>query len=198
MIDLYLHSHKKPVKRDSDVLLITGDGKTYPDDLKRFLDMKIGHDVLCLGRSIKQYPGFINHYVDVDSDAGKWVLENLEKNNPDQIGPDGVLKHTLGFVDWCDCDWDLKDSPWPMADVMWHGSSALFAVYIGLKMGYGHIYLAGCPLDSKGHWYFPAEPYGPRWTMETYQAWLEFAGTKEAKQVTSLSGYTRTMLNGVS
>jgi hypothetical protein len=149
-----------------------------------------------MGRSIQLYPGHVTHYVDVDSDAGAWVLENLAKNHPKKIGPEGVLTHTLGYVDWVDCDWDLKDSPWPMADVMWHGSSALFSVYIGLKMGYERLYLAGCPLDSKGHWYFPDEDYGPRWTAETYQAWLEFAATKEARKVESLSGYTRTMLKG--
>jgi hypothetical protein len=81
-----------------------------------------------------------------------------------------------------------------MADVMWHGSSALFSVLIGLEMGYTRIYLAGCPLDSKGHWYFPDEDYGPRWTMETYQAWLDFMDTPEAQRVRSLSGYTAKML----
>jgi hypothetical protein len=176
------------------VLLVTGDGKTLINDLKRFMALKIDHDVLCMGRSIKQYPGHVTHYVDVDSDAGAWVLQNLEKNNPDKVGPDGILTHTLGDVDWVDCDWDIMSCPWPMADVMWHGSSALFSVLIGIEMGYKRIYLAGCPLDSKGHWYFPEEDYGPRWTMETYQAWFEFAETPDAKKVRSLSGYTKTLL----
>jgi hypothetical protein len=196
MIDIYLDRANKPIRRDSDVLLITGDGKTYPKDLERFLGWGIDHDTMCMGRSIKKYPGHIKHYTDVDSDAGAWVIENLEKNNPEQTPPEGILTHTLGTVDWVDCGWDIKGSPWPMADVMWHGSTALFAVYIGLEMGYKRIYLVGCPLDSKGHWYFPDETWGPRWTMETYQAWLEFAATEDAKKVQSLSGYTKTMLKG--
>jgi hypothetical protein len=194
MIDLYLNSQKKPVMRNHDILLITGDGKTLLADLEHFLEQKMPHDVLCMGRSIQKYPGFVDHYVDVDSDAGAWVLENLEKNHPDKVGPDGILTHTLGHVEWVDCDWDIKHCPWDMADVMWHGSSALFSVLIGLQMGYRRIYLAGCPLDSKGHWYFPEEDYGPRWTMETYQAWFEFAKTPDAKKVRSLSGYTGQLL----
>lgn len=196
MIDLYLNSQKKPITRENDVLLITGDGKTLPADLEYFFSLKTAHDVLCMGRSIQLYPGFVNHYVDVDSDAGAWVLENLAKNHAGKVGPDGILTHTLGYVDWVDCDWDIKECPWPMADVMWHGSSALFSVLIALEMGYTRIYLAGCPMDSKGHWYFPDEDYGPRWSMETYPAWMDFARTSAAKKVRSLSGYTLQLLGG--
>uniref|UniRef100_A0A6M3KIV2 Uncharacterized protein n=1 Tax=viral metagenome TaxID=1070528 RepID=A0A6M3KIV2_9ZZZZ len=77
-----------------------------------------------------------------------------------------------------------------MDEILWHGSSALFAAYICLTLGYKKIVLAGCPLDSNGHWYFPANQLGPRWTGESYQAWLDFAREPEAKKVKSLSGYT--------
>ena len=193
IIDIFLNSKQKDIKRKRDVLLITGDGKTLPADLQNFYNMDIAHDTMCMGRSLQLVPKRIEHYSDVDADNDKWVIENLEKNHPDKVTPE-TLKHTLGFVEWCDCDWDIKNCPWPMADVMFHGSTALFSVLIGLKMGYKRIYLAGCPIDSKGHWYFVDEEYGPRWSMETYQVWLEFSQTEDADKVRSLSGYTKTLL----
>lgn len=181
--------------RKADVLLITGDGKTLPDDLKRFLDMGIKHEVMCLGRSIQLYPFEVDHYADVDADAGKWVVENLQKNHPEKGKP---ITHTLGDVPWFDVGWEIEDCPIQSDDILWHGSSALFAVLIGLAMGYSKIVLAGCPMDSKGHWYFPDETYGPKWTFESYQSWFEFAATEESKKVKSLSGYTKQLLGNFS
>jgi hypothetical protein len=184
----------RPVPRKTNrALLITGDGKTYPDDLKCFLRYRTCHDAMCIGRSIQLYPFKVEHYADVDADAGKWVLENIMNNHPDKGNP---ITHTLGDVEWVDAGWDLEASPWPSEEVMWHGSTALFAVLIGIAMGYPRIVLAGCPLDSKGHWYFPDETYGPKWTGETYQAWFEFAETPEAGRVKSMSGYTKQLLGG--
>lgn len=172
-------------------LLITGDGKTLPDDLARFLATKIDHEVLCIGRSIKLYPGEVTHYADVDADAGKWVCENLVKNHPGKGNP---ITHTLGDVPWFDVGWDLDECLIHSDDILWHGSTSLFAVLVGLAMGYDQIILAGCPLDSKGHWYDEAEQYGPRWTFESYQSWLEFAMTEDCQKVTSMSGYTAIMV----
>jgi len=180
--------------KESDVLLITADGKTLPDDLDLFLTKGIVHDVMCIGRSIRLYPGHVHHYVDVDADAGKWVADNLEKNHPAR-GP--IFKHTLGDVPWFDGAWEITNCPINSEDILWHGSSAYFGALIGLAMGYENIVLAGCPMDSKGHWYNPDETWGPRWTMETYQVWFEFAATPESKRVKSLSGYTKQLLGGL-
>jgi len=173
------------------LLLITGDGKTLPEDLKRFLGKNLPHDAMCIGRSIGLYPWKVQHYVDVDADAGKWVLENLDKNHPRVGSP---ITHTLGAVDWVDIGWDVVDCPISSDEILWHGSTALFGVLIGLAMGYRRIVLAGVPMDSKGHWYFENEKWGPKWTMESYQAWFEFAGTDRAANVASMSGYTRLLL----
>jgi hypothetical protein len=182
----------KPL-RNHDVLLITGDGKPLPQDLETFMDLGIDHDVMCIGRSIQIYPGLVDHYADVDADAGKWVAENLIKNNPDKGYP---IRHTLGDVAWFDVCWEIEDCLIPSEDILWHGSTALFCVLIGIAMEYQQIVLAGCPMDSKGHWYFPEETYGPKWTFESYQSWFEFAATEDAKKVCSLSGYTKQLLGG--
>jgi hypothetical protein len=190
---LHIITQRRDILTKHPVLLITGDGKTLPDDLEQFLDWNIAHDVMSIGRSHKQYPLPIEHYADVDADAGKWVVENLVKNNPKVGDP---IKHTLGDVAWFDVCWEMEQDLVPSDEILWHGSTALFGVLIGLEMGYEQIILAGCPMDSKGHWYYPEEKYGPKWTFESYQSWFEFAEHPESKKVCSLSGYTKTLLGG--
>ena len=175
----------------NQLLLITGDGKTLPADLKAFLELNLPHDVACIGRSISIYPWAVKHYVDVDSDAGKWTLEKLDDLFPRANSP---ITHTLGAVDWVDVGWEVDGQEIESDEVLWHGSTALFAVLIGLAMRYKRIVLAGCPMDSKGHWYFPDQKEGPRWTPESYQNWFEFAATEQAANVSSMSGYTAQLL----
>jgi hypothetical protein len=118
-------------------------------------------------------------------------VENLGKNHPLKGKP---ITHTLGVVGWFDCGWDITGCPWPADDVTWHGSTALFAVIIGLAMDYQRVILAGVPLDSKGHWYFPEQTEGPIWTWQGYQAWFEFAMNGHGNRVRSMSGYTKVIL----
>lgn len=178
-----------------DVLLITGDGKSLIENIDEFISRGINHDVLCLGRSIQAYPGKVQHYAEVDADSCKWVIENLEKNHPEKVNGH-IITHTLsdGTIPWIDIHWDLVENPWQPDEVLWHGSTALFAVLVGIEMGYEQIILAGVPMDSKGHWYFKDEDYGPRWTGESYQSWFEFARMDAAKKVSSMSGYTKQLL----
>jgi hypothetical protein len=194
MTQLKLTKGKEHVKRNNDVLLITGDGKTLPDDVHLFYSFNVPHDVMCIGRSIKVVNSDILHYADIDADEGKWVAENLHKNNPTKINGN-LIKHTIGEVDWFDVGWDLEKDQINGNDTSWYGSTALFAMLIGLEMGYKRIVLAGCPLDSKGHWYFPEQRFGPKWEAETYQVWFEFAETEMKENVRSMSGYTKTLLN---
>lgn len=193
MITLEVKLTEHPIPHGGDLVLITADGRTLPDDIREFLRWQIPHDVYCIGRSYLEYPGPIDHWGDVDCEASYSWAENLEAEPKNGR----VLRHTLsdkkqrGF----DVSWDIVgDIPWDTSDIMWHGSTALFAVLTCLEMGYEKIIMAGTPLDSKGHWYYPPENLGPRWTGETYQAWFEFAETERAKQVRSMSGYTKTLL----
>jgi hypothetical protein len=172
------------------VVLITADGRSAPDDVKRFLDFGVPHDVYCVARSYKVYPGKMDHWANVDAEQGIWWAENLPK---DKIH-EHTLRHTLGWVRGYDVDWDVVGSIYEMDEVIWHGSTSLFAVYTALAMGYQILVLAGCPLDNLGHWYDPPEIRGPRWNGETYQAWLDFKDADQGKTTRSLSGYTRIMI----
>jgi len=191
MIEMKLVRQARKVEPHSDLLLIMGDGSTLPGDLDRFLGWCIPHDSMCIGRSIKKYPFHVNHYVDVDADAGKWVIENLTRNHPDKGDP---VKHTLGDVQWFDACWDSDDLDIPAEDVRWHGSTALFGVLIAMAMGYKVIVLAGCPMDQSGHWYYGPECSGPNWQYTDIVAWLEFVKWPSAWTVKSLSGHTKTIL----
>ncbi len=192
---LELKEQQKEIIKNSDIVLICGDGKALLKDIKTFLDWKLPHDAYCVGRSIKAYPGIVTHYADVDADAGFWVASNVEKNNPEKVGEAGyICKHTLGGCPAFHFDWEINGCPWDMDEVLWHGSTGLFAVLSAIAMGYEKIVMAGMPIDSKGHWYFPDEEYGPKWTMETYQNWFEFAALDASKKARSLSGYTALLL----
>lgn len=168
-------------------VLITGDGRTLAEDLMAF-DGQC--DVMAIGRSYQIITGPIRHWANVDGNECKWWCENLPLVN-DGNPP---IRHSLGEpYPWFDVEWEVVDNPfWDAEEVLWHGSSALFAVHCCLALGYESITLAGCPLDSNGHWYDPTP--GPRWTGESFQAWLEFARTDEARKVKSLSGYTKQIL----
>lgn len=161
--------------------------------MNNFLGWKVRHDVMAIGRSINLYPGRVLHWANVDGEQCIWWAEHLPLKNAGKM----PIRHTLGDVRGYDVDWDIKDDViWGKDDaVIWHGSSSLFAVYACLALGYEDIYLAGCPLDNKGHWYY-GEDSGPRWFGECFIAWLEFAKTPEAKKVKSFSGYTKQILNG--
>ena len=184
----------KRLARKNDVLVISGDGKMLLEDLAYVETFKVPYDIMAIGKSIKAHKRPIDHYADIDAEEGKWVAENLKMQYPEQIN-DKLVRHTLGDVPWFDVAWDLVGNPWESEDVMWHGSTAFFALLVGLEMEYSRIVLCGCPLDSKGHWCFPGEKWGPKWTGETYQVWFEFTQDPRSARVRSCSGYTKILLN---
>lgn len=173
---------KVDLKRNADHLLITGDGRTLPDDLAAFFACNIPHDVMAIGRSVKMHFEPVKHWVNVDGPGSKWWAEHL---------PGSPIRHTLGTCDGYDVIWDdgMPDGE------PWYGSSALFAALIGLILGYKAIVLAGCPLDSNGHWYFGEEYKGPEWRKEDFEAWERFARLPKPGTVKSLSGWTKEILD---
>ncbi len=184
---LKLHDSTIDLKIQNPNVLITGDGRSLSADLDTFLQWEVPHDVMAIGRSINIYPGRVKHWANVDGTDSSWWAEHLPQKNDGKI----PIRHTLGNCKGYDVDWDILDSPWKMDEVVWYGSTALFAVYVSLELGYDKIILAGCPLDNKGHWYFPNGTCpGPRWHGETFQAWLDFARDERANKVRGLSGYT--------
>jgi len=190
-MNLTIQNSKRNFERKADHLLIVGDGSCVREDLEKlwaispFEDSET--DIMSVGRSISLL-GEVRHWANVDANEAKWWAEHLPPKNRSEL----PYRHTIGEYPWFDMDWRPEGLFWEPKEVLWHGSSALFGVYVGLGLGYEKITLAGCPLDSSGHFY--AENHTVRWTGETYQAWLEFAKDHRASRVESLSGYTKQIL----
>ena len=150
---------------------------------------KIPFDAYSVGRSIDLLDR-CQHWGNVDSDEAVYWAGQLPN-----IGPRGEkpLRHTLGSTRNFDVDWDIDgEIPWDTDEIMWHGSTALFAIFTCFAMNYKKIALAGCPMDAKGHWYW--KEGNQAWTGHSYIAWFEFAATPLAKRVRSFSGYTAQLL----
>ena len=190
-----LHKAHRELTRNHDTILILGDGQSMPEDLKTFINWNIPHDAGALGRAVREYPhGIVNHWFNADGDLSIQWAKSL---------PCDTLRHTMGEVEGFDVDWDL-DQPHYNHDIItnerpgsrMHGSSALFATLASLAMGYTRIVLAGCPLDTEGHYYFQQskETLGPIWLGWDFMAWIDFAEMEEAQQVRSMSGYTAKIL----
>ncbi len=187
-MNLILRKSKFELKRNSDVALIIGDGKTMPQDVMAVSPSLF--DIFCIGRSINFGDFKKQHWVNVDGADSRWWAEHLPLTN----GGEWPIRHSLGEFDWFDVDWDIENEIKYTPDTQWHGSSSLFSVYVALAMGYTEIILAGCPLDSRGHWWDGTDQPGPEWPGYSYQAWLDFSKTPEARKVRSLSGYTEQIL----
>lgn len=191
MIKMKIHKNSRPIKTFNPLVLITADGWSAPEDIKKFQAWQIPHDTYAIARSIHLLKNPVDHWGDVDSDPAMWVAGNLKAKDREGNMP---LRHSLGPQKNFDVDWDIDGKiPWDTSEILWHGSSALFAVLCCIAMGYQKIVLAGAPLDGKGHWYYTDIP-GPKWTGESYQAWFEFAACEQANMVKSLSGYTKQLL----
>lgn len=192
---LRLHKAHKELTRNHDVLLILGDGQSAPDDLIRFLDWDIPHDASSLGRSIKLVPGHVQHWFNADGESAIHWAENLPNGN-------GTIKHSFGEIRGFDVDWEITQHDYHFDEITGekafrtHGSSSLFGTLAALFMGYKRIVLAGCPLDTEGHYYFEprADTLGPIWLGFDFMAWLDFAELPEAAKVRSMSGYTAKMI----
>jgi len=174
-----------------------GDGRTIQEDLDMFLSWGLPHDAGAIGRSIKEYPGKVQHWFNVDGEFAIHWAKNLPNG-------EGTIKHTVGQVDGFDCDWALIQPDYRYSEITnesqrVHGSSSLFAVLASLKMGYKKVILAGCPMDTEGHWYYPQskETLGPLWLGVDFMAWLDFAEMPESARVKSLSGYTAKILGKI-
>lgn len=182
---LVVNRAKVELRRENDSCLIMGDGKSLPQDLMMVSPSLF--DVISIGRSINYGDFKKHHWANVDGADSKWWAEHL---------PVKAVRHSIGEFDWFDVDWEPEDEIKYTPDTQWHGSSSLFAVHVALALGYKEIILAGCPLDSMGHWWDGTGQPGPEWPGYSYQAWLDFARTPDSKRVRSLSGYTRQILTG--
>jgi hypothetical protein len=163
-------------------------------DLDEFLSWEIPHDAGALGRAIREYPcvknGMVRHWFNADGDLSIAWAKAL---------PADTIKHSFGDVEGFDVDWDLEQDDYRNGEITgekpgsrMHGSSSLFATLASLEIGYSKVVLAGCPLDTEGHYYFPQskETLGPIWLGFDFMAWLDFSEMPESANVRSMSGYT--------
>jgi hypothetical protein len=72
------------------------------------------------------------------------------------------------------------------------GSSGLFAVHVGLALGYNPIWLTGIPLEPMGNLCDP--PWIEPFTYDQYQKFWEIAAERFGGRVKSFSGFTRKLL----
>ncbi|MFA5378192.1 MAG: hypothetical protein WC455_20735 [Dehalococcoidia bacterium] len=175
-----------------DLVLITGDGWCLFDDLAAFNALEIPHDLFCVNRSIRAMTRPANHWAAIDTEESVWLSQYL---TPELVGINGLLKHTIG---WCpggfNCWWRVDDKPEDIEFLLWAGSTSYFAILAALYMGYRRVVLAGVPMDCKHHWYEPEGTNGPSWKGQVFHTWMDFARTKPARNVRSMSGYTAFML----
>lgn len=191
------HAYEK-IRTRHPVLLITGDGRSLLPDLADVGRLGIQCDVGAIGRSIK-HTSRPTHWFNADGETAiAWAKQVKEQT--------GAITHTLGPVDGFDVDWDVEQDDYRYEQITGergriHGSSAMFATLAGIAMGYEKIILAGCPLDSAGHWYFEPtgpETLGPLWMGVDFAAWVDFSGNGDSHRVRSMSGYTAKILGKVS
>lgn len=186
-----LNKCERDVKIVHDIIFILGDGWSAQEDLEKMRAFQLPADLGSLGRSIKLLSR-CDHWFNVDSECAIHWAGTLPEI---RTGGGMPIKHTLGDCRNFDADWDIIGKLWELDEIMWHGSTALFAVMACHEMGYKKIVLGGCPLDSKGHWYWTdLKVPGPIWNAETYQAWFEYMRTEPSNKVRSFSGYTEQML----
>lgn len=187
-----INKASRVIPRHFDTLLVTGDGHGLKSDLAKFRRWGVPHDVAAIGRSVKLVRA--THWFNADGETAMSWAEQLREQ--------GIVTHTLGNVRGFDVDWEMEAPDYGYEEITgqrgrMHGSSALFATLAGIAMGYQDIVLAGCPLDTEGHWYFKPdspETLGPLWLGVDYQAWLDFSQQPDSDKVTSMSGYTALIL----
>jgi hypothetical protein len=171
-------------KPDHDILLIVGDGWNVMDDISKFLDFRVDHDLMCMNFSPKIIPKTwpIHHFI-----AGDSHTEEMQKVA-------GSLK--AGTIRHC---WNKKsinfDVRWSRnSSRQWTGTTLNLGVKIGIALGYMKIVLAGCPMDRGGNWYTKNLAISDVKKYKDHTAhlwkWTEIASRPIGRFIRSLSGNT--------
>jgi len=171
------------------IVLITGDGHTLPEDVKRFEAFGIPHDLYCVNRSMLFFERAVTHWAAVDADESVWFAENVTG----KITTNGnILRHTIGVLpSGYDVFWMADNELEGVAKHLWAGNSSMLAILSSIEMGYEKIVLAGVPLDNGPHWYEHEDVPGPEWIGRVYQQWMDVKMKRpEAEIVRSMSGYS--------
>jgi len=176
------------------VCLVTGDGRTLPDDVKAFEDWGVPHDVYCVNRSLLYFQRPVDHWAAVDIEESVWFTQYYSR----AVQGDGeVTRHTIGsqtfaFDVYWQMDYNFQNDF--QARIL-TGNTGYFAVLTAIQMGYKKIVLAGMPLNMEAHWYEDEMEDGPNWNGWCYTQWLDFKSkVPEAAGVKSMGGYSAMIL----
>lgn len=162
-------------------LLILGSGRCIWEDLD-VVEPWSGH-VMAINDIGAHFRGPIRHWVSMHPRfMNGWMTY---RQNHSWGGGDKPLTHSHKATPGIDCVWTLNN--WN------HGTSGLFACYVGLLLGYTNILLAGVPLTQDGR-YFDSPRYGGEFT-DPSQAWVWARDNVFDGRVTSLSGKSKEILN---
>lgn len=181
--------------RESDTVLITGDGGCLAKDVNRFESWGANHDIFAVNRSLVFHQRQVQHWAAVDLEETVWFTQNITDA---QCPEHQVYRHTIGDLPGAvDFRWEMVYE-WEndYQQLVISGNSGYFAVLASIKMGYKKIILAGMPLDSTPHWYEdPSKNYGPNWAGHVYTQWMDFKmQVPGAERVRSMSGYSEFIL----
>ena len=192
-------------------LLVIGAGATLGRDLRRVNHIEWTGDKMAINAAGILYPMLFRHWATIHGDCAMFHPHNTclnhygaghKRSMGKVVWRDQIMVHSarMGIKgqsivnDWM-YEWGEEHFPrhWR------NGSSGLFAVEIGLLLGYDKIVLAGCPLDHSGYCWdagdWPVNGLG--WTTavpeSTKAIWRERAQVWNGR-VASLSGWTRELL----
>ena len=180
--------------REHDTVLITGDGRSLPSDVKEFESWNIPHDLYCVNRSMLFFQRQVTHWAAVDIEEAVWFTQNVSRAV--QYKRD-IVRHTIGestyaFDVYWQMDFDFENE---FQRRVLTGNSGYFAVLTAIQMGYKRIIIAGMPLNMEPHWYEDEMEEGLNWNGWCYTQWMDFKEkVPEADRVKSMSGYSAFIL----
>lgn len=170
--------------------VVMATGRCVWDDLARFNPEHHKADVIAVNNMILHWKNRVHHGVSLHAEEPP-----LWRKLRQQYGCDNnhVTCHAARpsrdpQIMNCDYIWDLLGCARA-------GTSSLFAVAVGIALGYSRIVLAGVPLDDKGHFYDPPglvfKCFG---STSVRNQWQTAQEVFFKNRVRSLSGWTRELL----
>jgi hypothetical protein len=172
-------------------LLIMGTAACLWEDLDRY-DDRHGGERLAVNDAAAYYPQYSAHRLDhIAALEGNWLdsWSYAAKDWAAKHGGHSAYTHShMKFAHWGGEPryvWPLKRDG---------GTVGLFAVLIGLLMGFDRIILAGSPIDASPHFYHIEKEYRFYINESVRSEWLRARDAVFNGRVKSLSGWTREVL----
>ncbi len=162
-----------------DVLCIIGGGNDVLADYAAARKFLHQYDVLAVNDMIAEFPFRIKHAVSVHpTRLPGWLNQRCYR------------KYNLPATVWSNGQGNGVSNIIPDE---WRGSSGMYAVKVGLEIGYNKIILCGVPMQADAGHYVRKQPWNQcEWFIDK---WARYC-PQFADKVCSMSGYTRELLGG--